>query len=113
MMTESESLAEEAPMTAEPIAVASAFGNTCNAHDPEAALSLCADDLVFDGTTAPEGLRVVGHDELRQVWAPTFTDPVTHVEVEDTFAAGDRVVQRCCYSWGRRPGPRRRYLSGR
>jgi hypothetical protein len=92
-------LADEALLREEPIAVVSAFGNACNAHELEAALSLCADDIVFDGTTPPDGLRVVGHDALRQVWMPIFADPATHMEVEDTFAVGDRVTQRCCYSW--------------
>jgi hypothetical protein len=87
-------------MTQEPMAVVQAFGDACNAHDLETALSFCADDVVFDGTTPPDGLRVAGHDQLREVWAPIFANPATHVEEEDTFATGDRVVQRCRYSWG-------------
>jgi hypothetical protein len=55
---------------------------------------------VFDGTTPPDGLPIVGHDRLREVWTPIFAEPATHVEEEDTFVAGDRVVQRCRYSWG-------------
>jgi hypothetical protein len=46
-------------MNEEPIAVVRAFGDACNAHDLEAALSLCADDVLFDGTTPPNGLRIV------------------------------------------------------
>jgi len=93
-------LCEETPVTDAPIDVVSAFGDACNAHDLEAALHLCADDIVFEGTTPPDGLRVVGHDGLRAVWAPIFENPTTRVEVEDTFATKDRVVQRCLYSWG-------------
>jgi hypothetical protein len=92
-------LIEGSLMTEEPTSVVSAFGDACNAHDLEAALSYCADDVMFDGTTPPDGLQVVGHDDLREIWAPIFADPTTHVEVEDTFSSGDRVVQRCRYSW--------------
>ena len=30
---------------------------------------------------------------------PIFADLDAHFEVEETFAAGDRVVQRWCYRW--------------
>jgi hypothetical protein len=36
---------------------------------------------------------------IRQAWRPIFDDPSSHFEVEETFAAGDRVVQRWRYSW--------------
>lgn len=48
----------------------------------------------------PDGLRVVGRESLRDVWAPTFDNRSSRVEVEDTFVAEDRVVQQCRYSWG-------------
>src|SRR4051794_41036308 len=86
-----------APMDA--LAVVTAFGDACNAHDLEVALGWCAAGVVFDGTTPPAGHRAVGHAELRAIWEPIFSDAATHVEVEDTLAAGDRVVQRCVYSW--------------
>ena len=77
-----------------------AFGAACNAHDLDAALGWCAADVVFESTTPPDGERVVGHSALRTVWTPLFENPATHVEVEETIIAGDRVVQRCLYSWG-------------
>jgi hypothetical protein len=83
----------------DPLTVVLAFGAACNAHDLDAALRLCADDVVFDGTTPPDGLHVVGRAGLREVWTPLFDDPSTHVEVEDTIVAGIRVVQECRYSW--------------
>jgi hypothetical protein len=61
---------------------------------------LCALDIVFDGTSPPDGERVVGHAALRKVWTPIFENPATHIEVEDTIVAGDRVVQQRLYSWG-------------
>jgi len=41
----------------DPLTVVLAFGAACNAHDLDAALGLCADDVVFDGTTPPDGLK--------------------------------------------------------
>lgn len=87
-------------MMHEPMAAVSAFGAACNAHDLDAALDFCAPDILFEGTTPPDGERVLGHAGLREVWTPIFEDPATHVEVEDTIVAGDRVVQRCLYAWG-------------
>jgi hypothetical protein len=84
----------------EHVGVVLAFGAACNAHDLNSALSFCSETVVFDGTTPPDGIRVVGHAKLREIWAPIFENPATHVEVEDTFAAGDRVVQQCRYFWG-------------
>lgn len=45
-------------------------------------------------------MRVVGHADLRNVWKPLFDEPATRIEVQQTLVAGDRVVQRCRYSWG-------------
>ena len=87
-------------MISEPWEVVSAFGVACNGHDLNAALAWCAEDIVFDGTTPPDGRRIVGHADLRELLAPIFENPATHVEVEETIVAGDRVVQRCLYSWG-------------
>jgi hypothetical protein len=61
---------------------------------------LCAESIVFDGTTPPDGLLVVGRGPLRDVWEPIFANRSSKVEVEDTFVAQDRVVQLCRYSWG-------------
>jgi hypothetical protein len=87
-------------VTQDPITVVAAFGTACNAHDLEEALSFCAPHIVFESTTPPDGDRVVGHEALRDVWRPIFEDPATHVDVEGTIVAGDRVVQQCLYSWG-------------
>src|SRR3954470_14343597 len=80
--------------------VADAFGAACNAHDLDAAIGLCADDVVFESTEPPDGARGVGRTVLREVWAPIFDNAASHVEVEETIVAGDRVVQRVRYSWG-------------
>jgi ketosteroid isomerase-like protein len=80
--------------------VVTAFGEACNRHDLGAALDLCAETVVFESTTPPDGDRVVGHVDLRRSWEPIFANRQSHVEVEETIAAGDRVVQRCRYDWG-------------
>jgi hypothetical protein len=53
-----------------------------------------------DHGTPPDGERVIGHADLRKIWTPIFDNPTTHVEVEDTIVADDRIVQRCLYTWG-------------
>jgi hypothetical protein len=86
--------------TDDPLGVVSAFGAACNAHDIDAALSLCADEVIFESTSPPDGERVIGHDALRKLWMPIFDQPRTNVAVEETIVAGDRVVQCCLYTWG-------------
>ncbi len=83
-----------------PIEVVLAFGDACNAHDLEGALRWCAPEIVFEGTTPPDGLSLVGHADLRELWTPIFANPATHIEVEETIEAGERVIQRCRYEWG-------------
>ncbi len=76
------------------------FGATWAAHDLDAALALVTDDCVFDATgPAPDGGRSVGRDAIRAAWQPIFADASSRFEAEETFAAGDRVVQRWRYSW--------------
>jgi hypothetical protein len=62
--------------------------------------SALSDDCVFDATgPAPDGTRHVGRDDIRRVWKAIFDDPSSGFETEETFTAGDRVVQRWRYSW--------------
>ena len=59
-----------------------------------------SEDCVFDATgPAPDGIRHVGPDLIRQAWQAIFDDATAIFEAEETFAAGDRVVQRWRYSW--------------
>jgi hypothetical protein len=87
-------------MTSDPVSVVVRFGDACNAHDLDAAVALCSADIEFDGTTPPDGERITGIDDLRAFWAPLFANAAARVEVEETIAMNDRVVQRCRYSWG-------------
>ena len=84
----------------DPLVVIDAFGAAWAAHDLDAALGLVTDDCVFDATgPAPDGARAVGRDEIRAAWEPIFADRASRFDAEETFAAGDRVVQRWSYSW--------------
>ena len=77
-----------------------AFGAAWADHDLDAALELVTDDCVFDATgPAPDGTRAVGKTAIRQAWRPIFEDQTSRFDAEETFAAGDRVVQRWSYSW--------------
>ena len=84
----------------DPLKVVEVFGAAWAAHDLDGALALVTDDCVFDGTgPAPDGTRCFGKDEIRAAWQPIFDDKSSLFEEEETFAAGDRVVQRWRYSW--------------
>ena len=78
-----------------------AFGKARGDHDLDAALALVTDDCVFDATgPAPDGSRHVGKDAVRAAWQAIFDDTGSRFEAEETFGAGDRVVQRWRYDWG-------------
>ena len=80
--------------------IVEAFGTAWAAHDLEATMSLVSDDCVFDATgPAPDGARHVGRDAIRAAWSAIFADSAAVFEVEESFAAEDRVVQRWRYSW--------------
>jgi ketosteroid isomerase-like protein len=87
-------------MDEQPLPVIDAFGAAWAAHDIDAALALVTQDCVFDATgPAPDGARAVGKDAVRAAWEPIFADTASRFEPEETFAAGDRVVQRWRYTW--------------
>lgn len=77
-----------------------AFGSAWADHDLEAALALITDDCLFDNTDpAPDGTQHVGRAAIREAWKPIFDDADSSFTAEETFAAGDRVVQRWVYTW--------------
>jgi ketosteroid isomerase-like protein len=87
-------------MPASPLEVVEAFGVAWAGHDLDATVALVADDCVFDATgPAPDGTRHVGPNAVRQAWQGIFDDVTSRFEAEETFAAGDRVVQLWCYRW--------------
>jgi ketosteroid isomerase-like protein len=83
-----------------PLEVVTAFGDAWARHDLDEALAMITDDCVFDATgPAPDGGRHVGRAAIRKAWQGIFDDPSSRFDAEDTFAAGDRVVQLWRYSW--------------
>jgi len=77
-----------------------AFGAAWAGHDLDAALGLVTDDCVFDATgPAPDGIRHEGRAAIRRAWEAIFSDTTSSFEPEETFAAGDRVVQLWRYTW--------------
>ncbi len=82
------------------LAIVEAFGAAWAAHDLDATLLLVTGDCVFESTEpGPDGTRSEGRDAVRRAWQPIFDDTHAIFEAEETFAAGDRVVQRWRYSW--------------
>jgi ketosteroid isomerase-like protein len=80
--------------------VIDAFNAAWNAHDLEAALRLCTEDIVFESTEpAPDGLRYEGRAAVRASWEPIFAGQ-GHFDFEEMLVFGDRVVQRWRYGWG-------------
>jgi ketosteroid isomerase-like protein len=77
-----------------------AFNAAWNAHDLAAAIELCTEDVVFETTfPAPDGRRVEGRAAVQEEWLPIFGDVEGRFDLEEIFAADDRVVQRWRYAW--------------
>ncbi len=80
--------------------VVEAFGAAWAAHDLDATMALVTDDVVFESTgPAPDGVRHEGRRDVRAAWQPIFDDASSRFEVEECFAAGDRVTQRWRYEF--------------
>jgi ketosteroid isomerase-like protein len=92
--------ASDQPRKADPVQVVEEFGAAWAAHDLDATLALVTDDCIFDATgPAPDGVRHVGRDAIRAAWEPIFDDSSAVFAAEETFGAGDRVVQQWRYDW--------------
>jgi ketosteroid isomerase-like protein len=84
----------------DPLTIVDAFGASWAAHDLDATPALVTGECVFESTEpGPDGTRYEGRDTIRKAWQPIFDDAHAVFAVEETFAAGDRVVQRWRYSW--------------
>jgi hypothetical protein len=81
-------------------AVVARFNAAWNGHDLDAAIALTSDNCVFEATSpGPDGERFVGHEPIRAAWKPIFDDRASRFTVEESFAAGPRLVQRWRYDW--------------
>jgi ketosteroid isomerase-like protein len=93
-------LDDSVPDNAGPAEVVRRFNAAWGDHDLAAALALTGDECVFEATSpAPDGERYVGRTAVGAAWKPIFDDVASRFTVEDTFAAGGRVVQRWRYDW--------------
>lgn len=87
-------------MTNSPTRTVLRFNLACDQHDSAGALALLAENVVFESTEpAPDGRRYTGKQAVAEVLAPLIDAPGITIEVEETFEAGDRVVQRTTYRW--------------
>lgn len=84
------------------LAVIEAFNAAWNEHDLAAALALCTEDIVFEGTDpAPDGRRFAGKEAVGESWRPIFEQREAFFTMEEIVACGaDTVVQRWRYDWG-------------
>lgn len=88
---------------AEIVRIVEDFTDATNRQDVERMLNLLSDDFVFDGTTPPDGLRIVGDKAaLRALWEGIFREsPRAVVETEELIIAGDRCTARLRYIFDR------------
>jgi ketosteroid isomerase-like protein len=76
------------------------FNQAWNDHDLDTALSMISPDCVFESTSpAPDGIRYVGPEQIRDAWAPIFADASSRFTVENAIVTEDHVVQRWRYDW--------------
>jgi ketosteroid isomerase-like protein len=84
------------------LALIDAFNAAWNEHDLDAAIALCTEDIVFEGTgPAPDGRRFEGREAVAQSWRPIFKQSEAFFTMEEiVMCSPDRVVQRWRYDWG-------------
>jgi ketosteroid isomerase-like protein len=68
------------------------FVDATNRHDLDRMLALVSEDVVFEGTTPPDGLRIEGDKQsLRTLWESVFREsPSAVIETEELIVCGDR-----------------------
>jgi ketosteroid isomerase-like protein len=83
----------------QPAATVARFNAAWGQRNLDDALSLTSEDCVFESTAPPDGQRYAGRTAIRSAWKPIFDNQASQFTVEDTFAAGNRVVQPWQYDW--------------
>jgi ketosteroid isomerase-like protein len=70
------------------------FVDATNRQDVDRMLALVSDDVVFEGTTPPDGLRIAGDKaSLQTLWESIFREsPNAVVETEELIVCGERVT---------------------
>jgi hypothetical protein len=68
-------------------------------HDPSELKNLVAENCVIEKVNpGPDGDRWVGRDACVANWEAIATEPGSHFDLEEVFAAGDRATIRWRYS---------------
>ena len=74
------------------------FNNIFLRHDPSELKELVAENCVIEKIApAPDGDRCVGREACIALWEAIATEPGTHFDLEEVFAAGDRATIRWRY----------------
>lgn len=82
------------------VATVDRFNQAFAERDVDAVMAAMTPDCIFENTTPPDGQRYQGVDAVRAAWEKLFAgSPEARFTVEETFAAGDRVVQRWRYDF--------------
>ena len=74
------------------------FNDVFLRHDPAELRNLIAENCVIEKiSSGPDDDRCVGRDACIALWQGIATEPGTHFDLEETFAAGDRAIIRWRY----------------
>lgn len=91
---------EQDRATAETIELIRRFDDAINRRDLEAVMALVTDDIVWETTTPPDGIRVRGREDVRREVAAFFaSSPALRFEEEELVVVGDRAVLTWKYHW--------------
>lgn len=84
------------------------FNDALNARDVDTMMRLMTVDCVFENTyPAPDGTRYAGQAAVRAFWEHFFEESAgAHIDLEEIFVTGDRVVMRWVYRWTDEAGQR-------
>lgn len=77
------------------------FNDALNMRDLDAVMRLMTPDCVFENThPSPDGTRYEGQPAVREFWERFFAGASeTRIEIEEIFAADQRVIMRWIYTW--------------
>jgi hypothetical protein len=77
------------------------FNDVFLRHDPSELKNLVAEQCAIEKIgPAPDGDRCVGREACVALWEGIATEPGTHFDLEEVFAAGDRATIRWRYWYG-------------
>jgi len=77
------------------------FNEAFNRHDVAGMMKLMSEDCLFENTSpAPDGTACQGQEAVTRFWQEFFqASPQAHIEIEEIFGLGLRVVMRWKYTW--------------